>query len=442
MDAEQAETYLRLAAESALRSADRSAGAEAASLREVRAMAEAFQGVGAVSAEVAEHVVDGLQAAIIVRSPADTAPGRWPPPAARRASRMRPGRRWVGGVRPLADGGPLTVTPVGRRLSAGREESEVGIYLLALASSPRETVLSAVIRLLRPGQGAPFDLDAVDAAGRSYKLRFTGGGADGAWLTGEFPVIPRPPDGTAWLDISYGLRTVRVDLPGSGGGNPARTPPASATVTEVSLSRGEAYLRSRADGWLSMSMPEQVNDLAAAVPALTAIGALPASSDLPAKIAALARREASGLPDHWADAIATSDPAATSPARRLAAAHLSATLPAVDGQTVVLTGLTAGAWSTLHGMLLGGEAPGDGHPACWIRDWTDGTAGPWRPVSMGPWDWGWPAKLAGIRFHATLSPAFPSAAACVEVLVTGRTAEARAMVPLTWWLPAEPKLSS
>jgi hypothetical protein len=434
MDAEQAETYLRLAAESALRSADRAAGVEAASLRVVRAVAEAFQGVGAVPAEVAEHVVDGLQAAIVVRSDATAASGRWPLPGAGRPSRQRPGRPWVGGVRPLAGGAPLRVTAVGRRLTAGREESDIGIYLLALASSPRETVLSSVIRLLRPGQGAPFNLDAVDAAGRAYQLRFTGGGADGAWLTGEFLVIPRPPDGTAWLDISYGLRTVRVDLPSSGDGDPEPAPPAVATVTQVSLSPGEAYLRSQADGWLSMSMPQEVGDLAMAVPALTAIGALPASSDLPAKIAALARRERSGLPDHWADAIAVSDPGAAPPARRLAAAHLSVTLPAVDGHTVVLTGLTAGAWSTLHGMLLGGEAPADVHPACWIRDWTDGTAGPWRPVSMGPWDWQLRAQLGGIRFYATLSLAFPSAASCAEVLVTGRTAEARTMVPLTWWL--------
>jgi len=182
-----------------------------------------------------------------------------------------------------------------------------------------------------------------------------------------------------------------------------------------------------------MSMPEEVDDLVTAVPALTAIGALPVSSDLAAKIAALARREPSGLPDHWADALAVNDPAASPPAQRLAAAHLSATLPAVDGHAVVLTGLTAGAWSTLHGMLLGGEAPADGHPACWVRDWTDGRAGPWRPVSTGPWDWGWSAKVAGIRFYATLRPAFPAAASCAEVLVTGRTAEARAMVPLTWW---------
>ena len=442
MDAEQAETYLRLAAESALRSADRAAGVEAASLRTVRAVADAFQGVGAVPAEVAERVVDGLQAAIIVRWPLTAVSGRRPLPAARQPSRMRPGKRWVGGVRPLAGGAPLTVMPVGRRLTAGREESDVGIYLLGLVSSPRETVLSTVIRLLQPGQGAPFDLDAVDPTGRAYQLRFTGGGADGTWLTGEFFVIPRPPDGTAWLDISYGVRTVRVDLPSNGGGNPEPGPPASATFTQVSLSPGEAYLRSRADGWLSMSMPDEVDDLAAAAPALTAIGALPASSDLPAKIAALARREPSGLPDHWADAIATSDPGAAPPARRLAAAHLSVTLPPVDGHTVVLTALTAGAWSTLHGMLLGGEAPADVHPACWIRDRTDGTAGPWRPVSMGPWDWALRAKLGGIRFHATLSPALPSAAACVEVLLTGQTGEARATIPLTWWLPVEPKLSS
>src|SRR5262249_13186083 len=206
---------------------------------------------GALPAEVADRVVDGLQAAITVRAPAATAAGLRPLVYARLTSRQRASRRWVGGVRPPAGGAPLTVTPVGRRRRAGREESDIGIYLLALASSPTETILSTVIRLLRPGQGAPFDLDAVDATGRAYRLRFTGGGGDGAWLTGEFPVIPRPPDGTAWLDISYGLRTVRVDLPGSGGGNPARTPPASATVTEGRLSRGEAYLRSPAGRGLS-----------------------------------------------------------------------------------------------------------------------------------------------------------------------------------------------
>jgi len=421
MDAEQAETYLRLAVESALRWAGRAGKGQWPGLRKVRAVADAFQGAGVLPAEVAESVVDGLQSALVVRSPGL----RLARAVAANAGQWTRGSAWTIGQ-------PLTMTPVGQFLPAGGAGSDVGIYLLALASTPKGAWLSAVVHQRRPGEGGPFGLAAVDVAGRAYRLVFAGTG-DGPWQAGQLAIFPLPPDGTEWLEVSYGTRTLRVDLTGPAGGPASSPPPAPAAVTAVSLAPAEAYLRARAEAWLAVGLPPEADDLLEATAALTAIGALPSPSPLAAQVAALTRRDAAGLPQPWADALAHRDRPRRAPAHGLTAAHLTVSLPAVDGLTVVLGGVTSGPLSSLYGALLTtGDDTTRIRPSCWIRDWTQDAAGPWRLVPIAGWEWadGHP----DFAFHSEIYPAIPSSATSAEILVTGQATEARAMVPLHWWL--------
>ena len=473
MQSEPAETYLRNLAESELR---RYRGDAAEFLPEamtrVRAVATAFAKTGALDPAAAEGVVEELTTALEVRSPgyrvAPTVAARL-----RRARRFQPGAVPLAGAHPAptpAGAFPVSVTPVGALLELREGETDIVVYLTAALSTPHLAALSAGVLSLpkgslpsrarqRPGlppaapvaarmypglPGVPRDLRAVDATGQSYDLVFNGGG-DGTWSAGHFALRPsspgapgrrqvRPAD-AGWLIVGNDETSVQVDLT-------ARSPVAEVTTTENGLTAGEQFLRIRAEAMFASGYHDVGTDLkglAAAVPALRAVGMLPERSELPRTIAALCHRYAVGrddvpdppaaLPDRWASLLTDDQHASWQPDGAdtpPAAAHLPMAFPETDGVTTVLSGLvTHGRRSTITGAFFGPVEEGYPEGPCiWLRD----NDGQWHAAKQRSWSSG------GVNvFRADLTPPVHPSASRADILVIGRTADSRGSVPLTWW---------
>ena len=480
MQSEPAETYLRNLAESELR---RYRGDAAEFLPEamtrVRAVATAFAKSGALDPGAAEGVVEELTTALEVRSP-----GYRVAPAV--AARRRRARRFQPGAVPLAGPYPasasavafpgsapagaflVSVTPAGALLELREGETDIVVYLTAVISAPHLTALSAGVLSLPKGSlprrarqppgvppaalgaarmfpglpGVPSDLRAVDATGQSYDLVFNGGG-DGTWSAGHFTLRPGPPGPSGpprladagWLIVGNDETSVRIDLTAS-------SPAAEVTTTENGLTAGEQFLRIRAEAMFASGYHDVGTDLkglAAAVPALRAVGMLPERSELPRTIAALCHRYAvsrddipdppAALPDRWASLLTGDQHASWQPDSAdtpPAAAHLPMAFPETDGVTTVLSGLvTHGRRSTITGAFFGPVEEGYPEGPCiWLRD----DDGQWHAVKQRGWSSG------GVNvFRADLTPPVHPSASRADILVIGRTADSRGSVPLTWW---------
>lgn len=455
-----AETYLRNLAESELRRYH--GGAPQITLEataRIRAVAAAFAGTGVLEPGIADTVVDELTTALIVRSPGG--------PQARHMARLQQAHRIPPSAGTPAGPPPVTVTPVGALLELRDGESDIDVYLFAAISTPGLACLSAGVLSLPKGSlrprserrqglpspspprllsgwglhGVPGDLRAVDETGRSYELVFNGGG-DGTWSTGQFNLLAnprRPPPGAGrnwtWLEVGNEEHSVRIDLTAS-------SPSPEVTTTANGLRGGEQFLRIRAEAVFGSGYHDIGTDLpglAAMVPALRAVGLLPADSASARLIAALCRRYAvtredvsdppAELPVRWTDVLTGGEYAgreADGTGPPPAAASLSVTFPETDRLTIVLSGLlTRGQRTTMTGAFFG--PIDDGYPegpCIWLRD--DG--GLWHVAKPGSWSSG------GVNvFNADVVPPVPPSAAAVDILVISRTADMRASAPLTWW---------
>lgn len=457
MRSERAETYLRDLAESDLRRYRGGApqGMLEATAR-VRAVAAAFTRIEALDAAVADGVVDDLTTALEIRSDREA---RTAVAHLRRAPRVAPGVRRAGP-------GPVAVTPAGELLELRDGDTDVDVYLAAAIRTPTLASLSTAILSLPKGSlprrrekrrglpplasrlmpgwsfpGVPGDLRALDDAGQSYDLHFSGGG-DNTWSTGQFDVqanphtgLRPPPLSAAWLDVGNDENSVRISLT-------AAAPPVTVTTTAHGLGPGEQILRIRTEAMfvsgyhdLGAGLPV----LAALVPALRTVGMLPEDSASASLIAALCHRYAvsrhgfadppAPLPQRWADLLTGSydswqEAAGADPPP--AAAHLPVTFPETDGVITVLSGLiTRGRRTIVTGAFFGAIEQGYPEGPCiWLRD--DG--GGWHVAKPHSWSSG------GINvFEASVVPPLGPAVSAVEILVLSRTADVRASVPLTWW---------
>jgi hypothetical protein len=289
---------------------------------------------------------------------------------------------------------------------------------------------------------------AVDDTGRSYDLVFSGAGGD-RWFSGNFDMWPLPPGtqpialaSAAWLDVGNEENSIRIDL----------TEPLPAVPVTTSASTpgdGERLLRVRAEVLLSNSRLYPAGGLpalAALIPALRALGALPDSSVLPGQIVALCEKyrvPVDGIPDppaalpaRWASvlrdrdrdhAAGTSEQASETGGgdEEATGACMHVAIPALDGTAITLSGLiTSGHRTRLHGVFAGfpAEEYTDG-PSIWLRDDT----GRWHVAIAGTWSDG-----GVIEFAADVLPPITPPAASVDILIIGRAAQARATVPLTW----------
>jgi hypothetical protein len=443
VDSERAETYLRLLAEGELRHSRGNAAEHAAAPADrVAAVAVALAEVGALDQELARSIVAGVEMALAVRShrPLATNPGPPRSPRWRHAAGPAPGPR-----------GPVQVTPASRIIRLRHYDDEVEAYLLALVRTPASAWLTVAGRNLNPSTAKntpamrPFDrLTAADDHGRTYTVRFAGRG-NTEWHDGEFSLDPPPPPDIGWLELTQGECAVRIDL-----AEAQRA--ADVTAERVSLGPGDRFLALKAETLItspSGQIARKAGSLAKVVPALEAAGALDAGSPMPGQVAALCERlgvhdhgiaaPPTGLPERWASVLAHPrreprdyrDPGTAGPLT--GAAELAVALPAVDGAHMALAGLVSmGDETTLHavaaGMAPGSVAFSGSIPSCWLLD----SLGQWHVAHMDGWKYG---DGHAVRFIAEVTPPVPRSATWVEVLLTGRTAQVRATVPLRWWAP-------
>jgi hypothetical protein len=244
---------------------------------------------------------------------------------------------------------------------------------------------------------------------------------------------------------SSGDSAVRIDLPST-------EPAPAVAVTPKPREPGEYWLHGHVARLLSRGAPgRSLSVLADVVVALLAAGALSPLSQLPGQVARLCERHGVGhhgiaappardedLPEPWRGtasgqptviAPARITPARIAPARPDGYAAVALALPdlsAGDGGRLTLLGLANTAAQTiLHVHVTGAQLDldDDSLPVLWLRD----DRGCWHATAPH----GWSTHDGRSIVRLEVMPALNNAAA-VELLAIGRTAEARATVPLRW----------
>jgi hypothetical protein len=354
-DGERAETYLRLVAEAALRSA---ADGRA---DHVRNAADVLVDAGVLADTVAAQIIADLNVALRVRG-RRSAQGL----VSRllRTSPLQPGQ----GIPLLPDQAPepsagppspWRVLPGGASTPASRLMALILTADRALA--PATLFLPASDGRSSPEAGPPpfTQLTGTDDAGTGYRLGFSNGTWAGSAWTGTVIFFPSPPAAARWLAImSPNGPLLRVDV--TAAAPAAATPiamlgPVPETLGERLLTRrAEAMLAANALGYpLEGGQPRQGE----AVAALEGAGVLAPLSPAPARLSALG--QLLGL--------ATQGPADEVPARWKAVmthygrrkrlnpvsgtATIAAELPEIDGVRFAIAGLRSGSAGTFLHVL-------------------------------------------------------------------------------------------
>ncbi|HEX6518470.1 MAG TPA: hypothetical protein VF070_00435 [Streptosporangiaceae bacterium] len=373
MDAERAETYLRLKAETELRRtaiagdgaglfrgevSPRSplipSGLMSATTR-LRNVAQALTTIGAIDHLVADAILANFELAVAVRQPAqERSPISARPAMRRRVARLmqavspqtwpapNPGALLPGPAAPAAQPGPDRVIPVGMMVPFRDDEVRGELYLMAFSQTPNGARFS-VHAWLRdalsdmPPHGAIHllrDFTATDDQGAGYTLGFVGHGTMAGW-NGLLRLDHAPPPGVRWLDLACpGGPTRRVSL------EPPLHHPA-VTITEITRSPGEHLLNATAVRLLTAAVEvaarswpgppatalRQMSQLATGlgdiVEALVAARALSPLSPVPGQLAMLC--ESLDLREHGITAVLNlpGPPAAALPASELPTPWLS-----------------------------------------------------------------------------------------------------------------------
>jgi hypothetical protein len=474
MDAERAETYLRLLAEAEVR---RAAGAGPAvpgepmvvdaGMWRMLAPAWVLMAVGAVRADPAETILADLQLALQVRCrprqyvasrPARLPlPPRFPLPASfplRLTPAADPGRQGdVGdGADARGGAGPAQVVPVGRRVRFAGVE----VCIVAVKVTPGLARLMVTARRRGPAAGPQpveesLTMTARDDRGDHYltgRAGDAGAGSGDKWR-GTISAWQTPAD-MEWLELHFLAcdRVVRMDLLGA---------PAIAAVTaeDVAVSLGERLLTTAAERALAAADTESARGgylagmLGAIAAALAAAEALPAASPLAGHVATLcavlgplasvdgglALADA-GLPEPWLDVLAG--------LRRLRAGHragngyaaIGVDLGELDGTRFVLAGLENELGRTyLYALIEGFRGPA----VQWDSFGTDGvpsTFSWWLRDEAGHWHVAMPDLLRtgdGTFLSMEVLPPLSRSSESVEVVLTGLAGRVCARVPLAWF---------
>jgi hypothetical protein len=444
MDRERAEAHLRMLAEDEVRHAilpDRWGV-------RVSRVAQALTAVGALDDETAKRILDEVELARALRHPDPVfrrflATAGTASPLPYRAPRPR-----------AADG---CVVPVGQLIPVRAGDVSGEIYLLSYARQVSRGLLTMIARSCGPGEHDPdvvfsfLDFAATDDQGNRYEMGLHGSGVSGPgeWI---LRLHPDPPPGLRWLDLSTGAGepATRVDL--SGQAYPADAP--EATVSTGGPGPGEHLLNSIAMRLLAATAayPRQiplylagltvglaVDGLGDIVAALQACGAVAPSSPVPAQLAALCQQlELSGhgittppadrLPEPWQNVILQfmRGPAAPGLAR---SAVVAGALPEVEGIGLTVLGLHDKGDRTVAFMHASG-ATGDESfelntwPVIWIRD----SGGWWHATSTG----GSADEDREITMDMQVMPPLSRDADWIEVIASGRSAQARVVLPVRW----------
>jgi hypothetical protein len=382
-DGERAETYLRLVAEAALRSA-----ADGRADR-VRNAADVLVDAGVLGNAVAAQIIADLNVALrlrgrrstpglatrLLRTPAlqpgqrfPLLPDQVPEPAAGRAP---PWRVLLGGP------GTPASRPMALILTANRALAPATLFFPLSDGVPEA------------GTSSFAQLTGTDDTGQEYRLGFTNGTWAGSAWTGTVVFYPRPPAAARWLAImSPNEPLLRLDItaaPPAAGTPIAMLGPVPETLGERLLTRrAEAMLAAHALGYpLEGGQPRPGE----AVAALEGAGVLAPLSPAPARLSALGQLlglamqgPADEIPGRW-KAVMTH----YGRRKRLnpvsGTATIAADLPEIDGTRFVIAGLRSGSAGTFLHVLVDrlprpvfGSRPGllsDIGFSWWFRDDAD-----------------------------------------------------------------------
>jgi hypothetical protein len=456
MSRERAEAYLRLLAEEELR--------RPVWPRRVRWAAELLIAMGALDDVVADRIVADFDLTLLARQAFPTQAGR--------AARLQRGsaavRFWptlpVSSLPPGSGAVPggLRVVRLGRVLPVPGEPGGSEVYLLSYAQTESGHQLSLFVRPTRQVDSAGPEarilerFTATDDRGTRYQMMVSnlGGGADGWTLLLE----PSPPYDPRWLDLitAPGQPAVRIDLDRS-----AR-PPHDVTVTAgpVTASSGDHVLHAVAARLLaqddllgyplragvprSRPIAPGAEGFGDVIAALQAAGALSPLSPVPGQFAALCARlhltghgiaaaPARDLPGPWLSMLAHDRRGQVRTALVAdGGAAAAVALPDLGGIRLAILGLHNCLGRTVAHMHASGPmnqvsySPTELYywPVIWIRD----NGGHWhgtRTLGRG-------ASADGTALRVEVVPPLSRATTRIEVIATGRSAQARASLPLRW----------
>jgi hypothetical protein len=481
---ERAETYLRLLSEAHLRRLlPRPAAASHADV--VRAVVEIDQAgqilaaAGLVAGWSGNRAATELKVALNLRS--RSYPARslrqlsWeldmigrPPPAETDRPAARTAR-------------PLRLTPIASTVSIHIDRAPLDLQLMTLVSTPDEAAITAAIRVRWPPDGSSIDLEvtgpgyhllpydrleAVDDRGSRYSVRFGGEGGNATWQ-GIVSLSPAPSPGASWLDlIADGTRRlIRLDLT-------ARTP-ASATGAQVSGPEdlagppGERLLAVAAERIIARSWPPTRTgggfELGEMIRVLTDAGAIAADSATPGQLAALCQRlgvsgsgsgghgisghgisghgiaaaPATEIPAPWASVVAQREAGAAGRRAPEVFAPLGVVLPDIEGTRLAIAGLSMAAGESFLHVVGSGLRQlesiygWDMGFSWWLRD----GAGHWHvavPDGAAKLEAA-PLESGEAAFSLRLTPPLAAPPDTLEVVVRGRSARLRAIVPVRPW---------
>jgi hypothetical protein len=481
MSREQAETYLRLLAESELRRVRALPAGSYWHTPRLLLAAQALCAVGAIDAGTAWQIRGEADFALAARQSVE--PGR-SPLARRRLPSAPPVRpppdvsaafpvsgRGVGPALPV----PCQVVPVGRVIPGNGLRGD--LIVLAYMHGPagaRFTIaggLAEFARVAGPGPGpaqpaqpgpapparlSPVPLVATDDRDVSYRLGYVFGPGGGSVLV----LNPQPPHPVRWLDVrTPGEPATRIELdpPDPPGPRP------QVTVTRTATSPGEVMLDAiaarilttapapaqdepgapgTASAGLRAYIGSKPGDLTAA---MLAAGVLSPASPVPGQLAALCERlgipghgitapPAADLPQPWQSMLTRRRPphTALAPGSWVTA---MAELPELYGTRLTILGLHHGVPGTTLHMLVSGAMP-DGDwdfsravrplPALWVRD----NSGQWHATrTSGIIPWG---DVGVVMLWLDIIPALQAGTTWIDVIAVAPSARARVRLALRW----------
>jgi hypothetical protein len=429
MDRERAETYLRLLAEAELRRAMTiPVGSSPArwQARRLALAAQALSAVGAVGADVADEIQADVRLVVAGRH-------RLPAPG--------PGRVRIRLTSPRAS---RRVVPVGQVIENRDGDLRREVLVMAYVQSAGGAQLIAAGWPFRP-------FTAADDRGIRYLINLQGGPAA--------TLHPDPPHQIRWLDVitAAGEPATRIDLD-------RHIPVPDVTVTPTAHSPGELLLDVIAARILGLVVPFSQDNPGQPTPAnaelrafvgdrlgqivatLHGAGVLPLDSPFPGQLAGLCARlginghgitapPAEDLPERWQSML-------TPPSRREPAAPLApgivavtvAELPELDGTQITIVGLRHEERGTIMHLLVSGVTLEDDWafgrgvmplPVLWVHD----SDGRWHATHTAGAS---PSENAGVVIVSMrILPPLDRGTAWIEIYAAGRSAEARAILPLS-----------
>ncbi len=442
MDCERAETHLRLLAEAELRRVMKMPMGSIPgrwNAARLALAAQALTAVGAVGADVADEIQADVGLAVASR---------------RRLSVRSPG---PGRIRPAPHRASWRVVPVGHVIKIWNDDVRRDLLLVAYVQSA-----GGARFIVADWPFRPFTFTAADDQGVSYQISW-----HGEMAPRELLLRPDPPHQIHWLDLTTaaGEPAARIDLD-------PQIPVPDVTVTRNAHSPGELLLDVIAARILTAAAPFSQNNpgqLTAAstdlrafigdgpghiVAALLAADMLPPDSPVPGQLAGLCARlginghgitapPVGDLQERWKSMLTSPSLEPQPPPAPGILAAAVAELPELDGAKIAIAGLHHGERGTImHLLATGVTLEGDWPyargirplPVLWIRDsddrWhatrLDGVS-PWGDSGANPW-----TDTCMVTVWLRIVPPLDHGTAWIEISAAGRSAEARARLPLSW----------